>query len=118
MNIKRIIREEINDFDWIEGPINPWLEYDGIVFDVEPTREDVNMYIEQCLNTREVVNGYTWDEDSREQDIDEIIDNSYLGLTDTYDHNNRVAKNLIYSADALYHADHTILYSTLIGQNI
>jgi hypothetical protein len=37
MNIKRIIKEEINDFDWIEGPINPWLEYDGIVFDIEPT---------------------------------------------------------------------------------
>jgi hypothetical protein len=32
--IRKILRE---DFEWTEGPINPWLEYDGIVFDIEPT---------------------------------------------------------------------------------
>jgi hypothetical protein len=114
MNLKRIIKEEINDFEWTEGPINPWLEYDGIVFDIEPTREDVNMYIEQCLNTRKVANASEWTEDIREKDIEEIIVNSYLGLYQVY--TNEI--NLGYPDDPYYKRGNVILYSKLIGQNI
>jgi hypothetical protein len=114
MNIKRIIKEEINDFEWTEGPINPWLEYDGIVFDIEPTREDVNMYIEQCLNTRKVSNASEWTEDIRETDIDFIIQNSYLGLYRVY----KSEINLGYLDDPYYKNGNVILYSKLIGQNM
>jgi hypothetical protein len=109
--IRKILRE---DFEWTEGPINPWIEYDGIVFDIEPTREDVNMYIEQCLNTRKVSNASQWTEDIREKDIDFIIQNSYLGLYQVY--TNEI--NLGYLDDPYYKNGNVILYSKLIGQNI
>ena len=109
--IRKILRE---DFEWTEGPINPWLEYDGIVFDIEPTREDVNMYIEQCLNTRKVSNASQWTEDIREKDIDFIIQNSYLGLYRVY----KSEINLGYLDDPYYKNGNVILYSKLIGQNI
>jgi len=75
--IKRILKEA-NDFDWMREPINPWLEYDGIIFDIEPTREDVNMYIEMVLNNyieiynKQIGNADAW-ETGRERDIDQII---------------------------------------------
>jgi hypothetical protein len=109
--IRKILRE---DFEWTEGPINPWIEYDGIVFDIEPTREDVNMYIEQCLNTRKVSNASQWTEDIREKDIDFIIQNSYLGLYRVY----KSEINLGYLDDPYYKNGNVILYSKLIGQNI
>jgi hypothetical protein len=70
--IKRILKEA-NDFDWMREPINPWLEYDGIIFDIEPTREDVNMYIEMALNNKKIGNVDAW-ETGRERDIDQIIE--------------------------------------------
>jgi hypothetical protein len=70
--IKRILKET-NDFDWMREPINPWLEYDGIIFNIEPTREDVNMYIEMSLNNKKIGNADAW-ETGRERDIVQIID--------------------------------------------
>ncbi len=74
MNIKKIIKEEINDFDFITNePINPWLIYDGIVFDITPSEEDVNHYIELALNTRkDISNDDVW-EIGRKFDVNSII---------------------------------------------
>lgn len=74
MNIKKIIKEELNDFDFITNePINPWLIYDGIVFDITPSKEDVSNYIQLALNTRkDISNTDSW-ETGRERDIDNII---------------------------------------------
>jgi hypothetical protein len=113
MNLKKIIREEIDDFDWIKGPFNPWLEYDGIVFDIEPTREDVNQYIEQCLDSRKVNNASEWTEDVRETDIDQVIESSYLGLYE--DLTGYIY--LGYPIETSYKNNNTILYSILKGQN-
>jgi hypothetical protein len=74
MDIKKIIKEEINDFDFITNEtINPWLDYDGIVFDITPSKEEVNSYIELALNTiKDISNTDSWETD-RERDIDNII---------------------------------------------
>jgi hypothetical protein len=46
MNIKRIIKEEMDEFDWIrETNINPWLDYNYILIDVTPTEENIELLI-------------------------------------------------------------------------
>lgn len=66
--------EEINDFTWVtDEPINPWLQYSMIIFDEEPTREEINNYIELALNTGRISNKEAW-EIGREQDIDGILE--------------------------------------------
>ena len=74
MDIKKIIKKEINDFDFIiNEPINPWLDYDGIVFDITPSKEEVNTYIELALNTRkDISNDDAW-ETGRQNDVERII---------------------------------------------
>ncbi len=81
----KLIRE-FDDFEWAKSNvINPWvLGYTGIEFDIEPTRENLNELIEMALSLK-MSNGDKWDEDSRESDIDVLIDNfnngsSYLGV--------------------------------------
>jgi hypothetical protein len=108
MNIKKIIREEIKDFDWAKGPFNPWLEYDAIIFDIEPTEEEVNKYIQMALDTREIANAHEWTEEERETDIEQIINNSYLGL---YKNHGEVIPHLGYPIDNAYKNDNSILYS-------
>ena len=82
------LTESFDDFEWAKSNIiNPWvLGYTGIDFDVEPTRENLNELIEMALSL-ELSNGDKWDEYSREDDIDFLIDNfnngsSYLGVND------------------------------------
>lgn len=73
MSLRKIIKESLEDFGWTEMDINPWLEYQGIIFDVEPTPEDVNKYIEMALNTIENLGNYdAWERD-REDDVRSII---------------------------------------------
>lgn len=69
------LTESIDDFEWswTKDPINPWLEYDGIIFDIEPRRDEVNEYIEMALRTRDdIVNKDSWTT-RREDDISDII---------------------------------------------
>ena len=73
MNIKKIIREEIEDFTWItDAPVNPWLEYDAIIFDKNPKKEKVNNYIQLALNTKNPSNKGSW-ETRRKEDIESIL---------------------------------------------
>lgn len=114
----KLIRE-FNEFDFITNePINPWLEYDGVHFDIEPSPEDVNTYIELALNTREVNNKDAWDV-GREQDIKTIIKykkkygNCYLVL-------HPIRNELSYSDSTDYYGEKTkyIKYSQLIPNDI
>jgi len=73
MNIRKIIREEMDDFDWMMGPINPWSQYSMLIFDEEPTREEINHYIELALNTGRISNKEAW-EIGEEQAIDGILE--------------------------------------------
>lgn len=74
MSLRKIIKESLDDFGWTEMDINPWLEYQGIIFDTEPTPEDVNKYIEMALNTIDNMGNYdAWERD-REDDVRFIID--------------------------------------------
>lgn len=62
MNIKRIIKEEIDDFGWMgDIEINPWEEYDVIDFNIVPKREHVKKYIDMFLNTQEFNNRSAWE---------------------------------------------------------
>jgi hypothetical protein len=81
------LTESTNDFDWTNtGLINPWvLGYTGIEFDIEPTRENLGQLIEMAL-TKTIANDLQWDDESREDDINSIInyfrsnDESYLAI--------------------------------------
>jgi hypothetical protein len=108
------INESTDEWDWIEGPLNPWHEYDGIVFDIEPTREDVDMYIEMALESRYVNNASEWTEDVRNDDINKIIQNGYLGFF-SYRYSE---DNLGYPTEPRYTTDNTILYSMLINKSL
>jgi hypothetical protein len=58
------ILENINESDglqWIKDiEINPWIEYDGIHFDIEPSREDLSKYIEMALKTVDIDKPELW----------------------------------------------------------
>ena len=73
MNLKKIIKEEIEDFTWmIDEPLNPWDEYDMIIFDIKPTKEEINNYIELALNTKNPENKESW-EIGRKEDLKLIL---------------------------------------------
>ena len=72
-NLKKIIKEEIEDFTWmIDEPLNPWSEYDMIIFDQKPTKEEINNYIELALNTKNPENKESW-EIGRKEDLKLIL---------------------------------------------
>jgi hypothetical protein len=118
VNIKKIIREEIEDFTWItDAPVNPWLEYDAIIFDKNPKKEKVNNYIQLALNTKNPSNKGSW-ETRRKEDIESILRyiENYGETALMVDGNN----NLVY-ADPSYYDGKTInsvRYSQLVNKNL
>jgi len=109
------ITESDDEWDWARGSvINPWLEYDGIIFDIEPRRDEVNRYIEMALKTiDDIVNKDQW-RIGRENDINSIINyqkkhnHCILGVDNT--------SSLAYSYDGGYFSNgRLIYYSQLIG---
>jgi len=112
--IETNLMESDDEWAWAKGPINPWLEYDGIIFDIEPTRAEVNEYIEMALRTRDdIVNKGSWTI-RREVDINSIINyqkkynSSILGVDNT--------SSLAYSYDDRYFRNRNLIrYSQLIG---
>jgi hypothetical protein len=58
--IKKILQE--GELDWIkQEPINPWMIYDSIVFDIEPSKKDVVSYIKMALYTKNIGNADLWE---------------------------------------------------------
>jgi hypothetical protein len=50
-----------SDFDWIkEQDVNPWHSYDYLMFDVEPTEEELRKYINMALATKPISNEFIW----------------------------------------------------------
>lgn len=107
---------ESDDLDWIRTTeTNPWFEYDSIIFDIEPNREDVKMYIDMALNTRNIRNRDVWRGDHH-SDITSIISYqkqrglSILGINYT--------DMLQYTYDITHFSDKkSINYSQLIGRD-
>lgn len=104
------------DLDWIKNQdVNPWLEYDAINFDIVPSEEDVARYIELALSTRKIENSEAWTKESRQDDIEIIIDfvkegGCYLAIGEN-------SGTLSYGGERYYPKDiKKINYSTLIGK--
>ena len=69
--IKKILQE--GGLDWIkQEAINPWVVYDSIVFDIEPSKKDVVSYIKMALYTKNIGNSDLW-ESTTDSDADSII---------------------------------------------
>ena len=118
MNIKKIIREEIEDFTWItDAPLNPWLEYDAIIFDKKPKKKKVNNYIQLALNTKNPSNKGSW-ETRRKEDIESILRyiKNYGEAALMVDGNN----NLVYADPSYYDGKtiNSIRYSQLVNKNL
>jgi hypothetical protein len=107
----------MSDFDWIEQhDINPWLEYDAILFDIEPTEEDANKYINMALQTLEFGNKGAW-EASLSSDSEYLINlfrewgSSYIRITE-FD-------NLLQGYNPSYLIDNNVIkYSELVGNQL
>jgi hypothetical protein len=118
MNLKKIIREEIEDFTWItDAPLNPWLEYDAIIFDKKPKKKKVNNYIQLALNTKNPSNKGSW-ETRRKEDIESILRyiKNYGEAALMLDGNN----NLVYADPSYYDGKtiNSIKYSQLVNKNL
>lgn len=105
------LTESDDEWAWTKDPINPWLEYDGIIFDIEPRRDEVNEYIEMALRSRDdIVNKDSWTV-GRENDINDIINyqkkynHCILGVDNT--------SSLTYGTN--YSNRRLVNYSQLIG---
>jgi hypothetical protein len=114
--IKKILKEEVDDWEWAKGPVNPWLEYDAIEFDVVPKKEDVQHYIELFLSIKyEFNNRNAWVGDntiSIKSIIASVISGkpSILGFEEYY---------FFYGPKDSWDEDlKTIKYSDLIGSSL
>jgi hypothetical protein len=114
--VKKILKEEFDDWGWVEGPVNPWLEYDAIEFDVVPKKEDVQHYIELFLSIKDEFNNRdAWAGDNTST-INTIIDSvesgkpNILGFEDNF---------FSYGVKRYWEKDlKTIKYSDLIGSSL
>jgi hypothetical protein len=120
MNLKKIIKEEIEDFTWmIDEPLNPWDEYDMIIFDQKPTKEEINNYIELALNTKNPENKESW-EIGRKEDLKLILNyfKKYGGaILEVNEY-----KNLVYGEPTYVNRNpsryNSIKYSQLVNKKI
>ena len=55
--------EADKDLGWIEEqPINPFYEYDGVIFDKNPTFQEFKELVYMALNTKKITNAREWTE--------------------------------------------------------
>jgi hypothetical protein len=57
--LKRIMKEEINDFDWTKDKSNLFIENDILVFDLPVSREELYDYIIMALKSKKVNDEFT-----------------------------------------------------------
>jgi len=71
MNLKKIIREEINDLDWISGVSKDyWDYYDAVVFNKKLSTDEFTEFINQALKSTQPANVSDWDNDDEMSDLE------------------------------------------------
>ena len=85
MNLKRIIREEMDDI-WqhlTQGEPNIWISYQLLVFDEEPTKEEVIKFIKDAFKSGLVKNEAirTWGLEGLENEAETIYEYSQKGTS-------------------------------------
>lgn len=83
MNLKRIVREEMDDV-WqslTQGEPNIWISYQVLVFDEEPTKEEVIKFIKDAFKSGLVKNEAirTWELEGLEDEAETIYEYSQKG---------------------------------------
>ena len=83
MNLKRIVREEMDDI-WqhlTQGEPNIWISYQLLVFDEEPTKEEVIKFIKDAFKSGLVKNDAirTWELEGIENEAETIYEYSQKG---------------------------------------
>jgi hypothetical protein len=115
--IKKILKED--DWDWIEADVNPWVEYNVLLFDIIPTEEEINKYVKMALESKNVINYDDWLV-GRNQDLEWIIRYSKTpGGSVLMIHRNELsyADYKTYQKNYQRKKDKVINYSQLISKN-